>query len=192
MSVTDVETDGSARGATATPGPQDVSLDTVFMILKNSRRRAVLRYLVEVEAETTLDTLAEHIAAAENGIDVQALSSSQRKRLYIGLYQAHLPKMDDAGVIEFDKHRGRVELRSEAKPVVAYLRTDPDGGPTPTGYLAIAVVTAGAIAIASSGGLAGTTALALGIAPFLAITLHCFVTSRRDRSSVGRPTAGGP
>lgn len=47
----------------------------------------------------------------ENDTTVKRLSSDQRKRVYIGLYQCHLPKMDKLGVVEYDKNRGRIELQ---------------------------------------------------------------------------------
>jgi len=39
----------------------------------------------------------------------EKLTSRERKRVYVGLYQCHLPKMDGVGVIEFDKNRGTIE-----------------------------------------------------------------------------------
>jgi hypothetical protein len=102
------------------PGPKrqdadDLEIGEVFELLKNERRRRVIEYLKdEDDGETTLDVLAEHIAALENDIDVRQLSSSQRKRVYIALYQCHLPKMDNFGVIDYDKDRGTVALRNTA------------------------------------------------------------------------------
>ncbi|RLM54050.1 hypothetical protein DVK02_11530 [Halobellus sp. Atlit-31R] len=61
------------------------------------------------DGSTTLSDLAEHIGGIENDKSPQALSAQERKRVYVGLYQCHLPKMDDAGAIEFDKNRGTVE-----------------------------------------------------------------------------------
>ncbi|MFB6358651.1 MAG: hypothetical protein ABEJ96_06540, partial [Thiohalorhabdaceae bacterium] len=52
-----------------------------------------------------LGDLAEHIASIENDKPEVALSSTERKRVYVALYQCHLPKMDDIGVIDFDEDR---------------------------------------------------------------------------------------
>jgi len=74
---------------------------------------------------------AEHIAAIENNIDTRQLDSQQRKRVYIGLYQCHLPKMDDAGVIEYNQTRGLVETNDSATPLYEYLdpqEPEPQGG----------------------------------------------------------------
>ncbi|KTG27029.1 DUF7344 domain-containing protein [Haloferax profundi] len=100
---------------------ESLSKDVVFEILKNQRRRDALRYLKEHEGEAKLGDMAEFIAAKENDIDIKALSSSQRKRVYIGLYQCHLPKMDSAGIVDFDKNRGDITLLDAAEQLETYL-----------------------------------------------------------------------
>jgi hypothetical protein len=52
--------------------------------------------------------VAEQVAAWENDTTVQAISSNERQRVYIPLYQSHLPKLDEEGIIEYDKDRGVV------------------------------------------------------------------------------------
>lgn len=104
---------------------QRLDLDVIFELLRVSRRREVLWYLEENEGTARLDELAEHIAAKENDIELAELTSSQRKRVYIGLYQCHLPKMDDSGVIEYDQARGTIELRQAAEQLYPYLALDP-------------------------------------------------------------------
>lgn len=54
-------------------------------------------------------TLAEAIAAWENDISVEQLTSKQRQRVYIALYQSHLPKLDDYGVIKYKQARGVIK-----------------------------------------------------------------------------------
>jgi hypothetical protein len=98
-----------------------LSKDTLFEILKNRRRRDALAYLKANDGVATLSDMAEFIAAKENDIEIGALSSSQRKRVYIGLYQCHLPKMAAAGVVDFEKNRGDIELRPEAAQLDVYL-----------------------------------------------------------------------
>lgn len=136
--------------------PSRLSKDTLFEIVKNQRRRDVLSYLKRRNGEATLGELAEHIAAKENGVEVGALSSSQRKRVYIGLYQSHLPKLADTGVVDFDKGRGDVRLRPAATQLDAYLgdgTLDADTrGTAPTGRnLAVA----GALGVSLGASLAG-------------------------------------
>ena len=121
--------------------PSRLSKDTLFAILENQRRRGALRYLRRNGGAATLSDLAEHIAAIENDVDVAALSSDERKRVYIALYQCHLPKMATAGVVDFDKNRGTVELRDEAGQFDVYLDDDDvgsDGSATARRNLTIA------------------------------------------------------
>ncbi|WP_233739995.1 DUF7344 domain-containing protein [Halovenus carboxidivorans] len=99
----------------------DLSIDRVFGLLKNSRRRETLRYLYDNDGEASLSDVAEHIAAAENDTTPRAITSQQRKRVYVGLYQSHLPKMDDADVIEFEKNRGTIERGPNAGQLEPYL-----------------------------------------------------------------------
>ena len=93
----------------------------IFDLLKNSRRRSIIQYLRAHDGYAELNDVAEHIAAAENDITVRELSSDQRKRVYIGLYQCHLPKMDTLGVVEYDKNRGTIELQDSVSQLLPYM-----------------------------------------------------------------------
>lgn len=133
MSSTSDKTPLSTSGPPAESSASSaLSLDTTYELLKNRRRRDVLEYLRAHDGEGTLSDLAEEIAARENSIEVSQLSGAQRKRVYIGLYQAHLPKMDSAGVIDFDKNRGTVVLREEAKQLFPYCDGEHPPQPQPT------------------------------------------------------------
>jgi hypothetical protein len=103
----------------------ELPLDVIFGLLSSQRRRRVLSYLTEDGDNTTLSDLAEHIAAEENDTGIRFLNSQQRKRVYVALYQCHLPKMDDADVIEFNQSRGTVERRPNADQLYAYLAAGP-------------------------------------------------------------------
>ncbi|ADJ15164.1 DUF7344 domain-containing protein [Halalkalicoccus jeotgali] len=87
-----------------------ISKDDLFHLLQNARRRAVLRYFAAHpgKEEFNMRAVAEAIAAWENETTVEQLSSDQRQRVYIALYQSHLPKLDDYGVIEYNQPRGLI------------------------------------------------------------------------------------
>lgn len=101
--------------------PESLSLDVVFGLLSVERRRRTLIELRQTDGQTTLSDLATRLAALENDIPEGRVTSDQRKRVYIALYQSHLPKLDDADVIEFDQARGTVELGSNASVLYPYL-----------------------------------------------------------------------
>jgi len=100
---------------------ESLSLDIIFEILRNRRRQLVLEFLREEGETVTIGELAEHIAAIENDTTVRQLNAQQRKRVYIGLYQCHLPKMDDVDVIEFNQSRGRISPGKHIEPLYEYL-----------------------------------------------------------------------
>lgn len=100
---------------------EQLSEDEIFEVLYNSRRRIVLTYLIAHDGASTVGEMAEHIAAVENDTTVQQISSYERKRVYVGLYQNHLPMMDNVGVLEYDKNRGTVQLRACATQLEPYL-----------------------------------------------------------------------
>ncbi len=128
-------TDGpSERGgptAAMTPGTPDevdqLPKDVVFGLLSNQRRRWVLRYLAENGPNATLGALAEHIASIENDKPVAAINSSERKRVYVCLYQNHLPKLDGANVIDYNQSRGTVQLNAEADQIFTHLAVESPG-----------------------------------------------------------------
>jgi len=133
-------TDGSTRGKPdggedARPTPvrvenRDLGLDQVFEVLKNQRRRYVLQYLRDQSGPVSLSELSEQVAAWENGKKVRSITSSERKRVYVGLYQCHLPKMDGMDIIEFNKPQAIIEPGENVVLLYEYLdapRENADG-----------------------------------------------------------------
>lgn len=112
-----------ARGLlTRSPPTASLNRDVAFEVLANKRRRLVIRTLVKHdESELPLTRLAEHVAAAENGIERDDLASEERKRVYVSLYQTHVPKMDGLGVIGHDGDDGQVWATETTAAVAATL-----------------------------------------------------------------------
>lgn len=101
--------------------PSNLSLDEIYHLLQTKRRRDVLRYLREADGPVRLRELAEQVAAWEQDTTVERLSSDERQRVYISLYQSHLPKLDNHGIVDYDKDRGRVEATSRTSQLDSYL-----------------------------------------------------------------------
>lgn len=100
---------------------EELSKEQLFDVLRNSRRRAVIVHLREENGELSVEELSRRVAADEYEIPESELSSEQYKRVYTGLYQFHLDKMDELGVLEFDSDRNVVSLRSGASQFEPYL-----------------------------------------------------------------------
>lgn len=103
------------------PDETRLSKACIFDLLSNSRRRMVLFYLREHGSEITPTELAEEVAAIENDVETADLTHKQRKRVYVSLHQTHLPRLADAGIIEYDRDDGIVRLTEDADVIDSYL-----------------------------------------------------------------------
>ena len=115
---------------------EEIPLDEIYSILRNRRRRLVLSKLGNAEGSLEIGDLAEQIAAIENDKSVSAVRSKERKRVYISLYQSHLPKLDEVGVVSYDADRGVVERGPHFRTVRETLDgPESDRHPWPMYYL---------------------------------------------------------
>nr|WP_157512951.1 hypothetical protein [Halapricum sp. CBA1109] len=103
-----------------------LSRDETFEILSNQRRRFALHHLYQNGERADLGDLSEAVAAWENGISLEEVSSAERKRVYTSLQQFHLPKMDEKGIVTFDDRKGVIELTDRADNADVYLEIVPD------------------------------------------------------------------
>ncbi|WP_458207456.1 DUF7344 domain-containing protein [Haladaptatus sp. NG-SE-30] len=103
-----------------------LSRDVVFQVLSNQRRRYALHHLRRHENSVEIGELATKIAAWENGVSVEEVTSKQRKRVYNTLQQAHLPKLSETGFIEYDPAHGELTLTEKAEMLDVYLELAPD------------------------------------------------------------------
>jgi hypothetical protein len=160
-----VDIDEQTRAAAddaETESAVSLGLDEVFEILKNKRRRTVLHYLENHEEPISLGEVAKYVAAEENDTSVEQVTSRERKCAYVGLYQCHLPKMDDMDIVDFNQNRGRIELGPNAPEVREYLETsDSTGRPWPLYYGSLGAM--GAVVVGAVHVLAGPASLALGL-----------------------------
>ncbi|EMA69162.1 hypothetical protein C461_03267 [Halorubrum aidingense JCM 13560] len=76
----------------------DLDIDTALSLLANERRRLTLRFAIEDAGEEfDLVEAVRYIATYEYGT---GYTGSERKRVYISLYQSHLPELVDAGILD--------------------------------------------------------------------------------------------
>lgn len=122
--------------STADPKPQQ----QLYHILGDKRRRYTIHYLKQQGSEVSVTDLAERVAAWENGKSIADLSIQERKRVYISLYQSHLPTLDEKGVIQYDEARKSVGLTPEMTDRKMYLEIVPENS-VPSGiyYLGLGI-----------------------------------------------------
>ncbi|MFD1562227.1 hypothetical protein ACFR99_01410 [Haloarchaeobius amylolyticus] len=111
----------SSRASETIDRASTLSLDEIYHLLQTQRRRDVLRYLQTADGRVRLRELAEQVAAWEQETTIDELRSDERQRVYISLYQSHLPKLDNHGVVDYDKDRGWVEPTPRAERLYPYL-----------------------------------------------------------------------
>lgn len=105
---------------------QKISRDKIFDLLSNSRRRYVLSYLSDHPEGATLQELARQLAAWENDIPDEEVTQEQQKRIYVSLYQTHLPTLSEAGVIDRESNGDKIVLESRGQEITRYLEKKED------------------------------------------------------------------
>lgn len=80
------------------------SVDTVFDVLAHQRRRYVLAFLAEDDRSIAVADLAEDIAIRENDGMPTGIPKETIQAISTSLHHRHLPKLADAGFVEYDDH----------------------------------------------------------------------------------------
>lgn len=130
-------------------GPERPSRQEIFDVLCNRRRQRVIRYLNRTEGDGPLEfsDLVDHVTARETDTAPGDISPAQRKRVYNTLRQTHLPKLDGAGIVEYDPDTNRIEPGDAADRVRLYLDRDPGGVAWHTRYLTLSAAATGVIVV---------------------------------------------
>lgn len=95
--------------------------DELFHLLQTSRKRDVISHLLDTDGPIKMGELAELVSAKEHETTVAELTSTQRQRVYVSLYQNHLPELDTKGFIEYNQSRGIVRPTDRLEVFRPYL-----------------------------------------------------------------------
>jgi hypothetical protein len=120
--------------------------DQLFHVLRNQRRRFAIQHLKRRSEPVDVGDLATQIAAWENEVPVEAVTSKQRRRVYNALQQTHVPELADSGIVDVD--RREVELTERAADLDIYLEVVPgEDIPWSEYYLALGAVGLSVVAV---------------------------------------------
>lgn len=92
------------------------------------RDRLVLEYL-ESRGRVSVESLADHLSSTLSDADRSTAAEwgdalvGTRRRVHIGLRHSHLPRLDDAAVVDYDPFEKAVSIRAAG---LAALETVPD------------------------------------------------------------------
>lgn len=167
---------------------EEREVTALFELLSNPRRRMTLQILHDHGDDIEdIHDLVDHVAAAETNTPIKQLTYREKKRLYISLYQTHVPKLAEAGVIHYDPDTGTVDPTPRMATFATYMGwTEYSHSRKPIAYLVLAVV--GGLFLAGSmlnvGGLGSLPELVTGISiigAFLALTVAYSITEPDTR-----------
>jgi hypothetical protein len=168
-------------------GGRDLTRDDVFEILSNDRRRCIVHYLKKHDdRRVDLRELVDYVAAWETDTDIDELDGDKRKSVYAAIRQTHLPKMEEAGIVEYEHMRGEVELTDCAREVELYLEYVPgDDLAWSELYLGLSAVALSLTVVAWSGiypfGWLSAWVLAFGFTVVFVVTAAVHTYQSRQR-----------
>jgi hypothetical protein len=118
-----------------------LSQDTVFDLLSSARRRYILYYLRRHGGKVSINDLAAEIASWENDKPIDELTAQEEKRVYVSLYQTHVPKLESQGIVEYDSETGMITLTDRATQMDRYLTVESEQAfPWQLYYLVLAAI----------------------------------------------------
>ncbi|WP_144920712.1 DUF7344 domain-containing protein [Halorubrum salsamenti] len=103
---------------------EELTKDEVFEVLSSSRRRQILYHLHRRGGRADLRSLARDTAADETDETDEPVDSDVVKRFYISLYQTHIPKLEQVGLVEYDGDEKTVTLTDRVADVAHVLNED--------------------------------------------------------------------
>ena len=100
------------------PTENEPSVDELFDVLGDERRRRVLAVLAERQSPIDAKQLAFAVATRGND-DTVTLSESVVEDVHVTLHHVHLPKLDEAGLVDFDRddHTVATTTAADAVPI---------------------------------------------------------------------------
>ena len=99
----------------------DVDTDDLLDVLSDARRRFVVACLTEYETPLTLPDVADELAVWEHDARITDVPAEDVAAIHADLYHVHVPKMADAGVVEYSQERELVALAEPVDELSAHL-----------------------------------------------------------------------
>lgn len=149
----------------------------------------MLGYLYSRSEPVDVPDLVDAVAAKEYDMEPEELTEKQRKRIYVSLYQTHIPKLDNLSVITYDEEAGVVKLTDRATAIKRHLSSiQQQGRDWQVYYLILAaggavVLVADILSVPPFELISGTLVGLVLVAGFglLALAHHVLQSRARDR-----------
>lgn len=103
-------------------GESVLPLNTVFTVLSNQRRRAILSHLTKCTYPVPFEELVESVATQETESNSIETSDEVYERVAMDLHHTQLPKLMDWGVIDYEDDQELIRPADTLRPLDEYLR----------------------------------------------------------------------
>ena len=105
----DIQSIDAGSGSSGRERP--VSTDTILSAVANKHRRVILNVLDNASDETLeYDVLVDRVANRMRNGDSKWESDEHRQRVRIALHHTHLPKLEEARMIDYAAETGHVKF----------------------------------------------------------------------------------
>ena len=94
----------------------NLSPTEIFSLLSNDERRYALHYLSTQVGAISLGEVAEQIAIRDH-----EPTKDRYERAYVGLIHIHVPKLENAGVVEYQPNDETIALSGSFDALLPYL-----------------------------------------------------------------------
>ena len=98
-------------------------LDTVLDVCGHKHRRIVLATLANKPQSTSINELTNAVVKYNHHVSASETDDETVKRVHVGLYQTHLPKLAEVGLIQYNSEEKVVEPTSEVGREDSHLST---------------------------------------------------------------------
>lgn len=102
--------------------PDSISLDETLSLLASRQRRFLLYGLSLYSTPVSLARLTDTVTELEHGRPAEQYAD-ERLDIYTGLYHNHLPRLVDAGVVQYDQSADMVGIGHNAVDLVPLLES---------------------------------------------------------------------
>ncbi len=82
--------------------PETLTKDVAYSLVAEHQRRFLITILLSGDDEWRVDELATELAAREHDLSPADVDTATQKRVAVSLLHRHLPRLADAGAVEFD------------------------------------------------------------------------------------------
>lgn len=110
-------------------GSSTLPAHKIHSILSNQRRYLLLEELVARDGRAEFDDLVEVVVVRELGIGPEhAEWAKKRKTVRTSLYQTHMKRLKDHGVVDFRSKTGVIQFGDNAEAILPYLEAPAEPG----------------------------------------------------------------